>query len=100
MATVLLRHRSQRRVIWMRLQDPVLLARLRKRAGLTQRQVGERAGYSHTFIAALECGRKGTCKPETALAIAEVVGVPVDILFVTRLSTPVTRSTSTGRSAA
>lgn len=87
----------QRRVVWMRLQDNVLLARLRKRAGMTQRQLGSQTGYSHTFIAALECGRKNTCKPETALVIAEVLGVPVDILFVTKVSSPPARSVGASR---
>lgn len=64
------------------------LRTLRESAGKTQRSLAAEAGCSHGFIAHLEAGQAVRCKDETAIRIAEALGVPVTDLFVLDEPTP------------
>lgn len=48
--------------------------------------VAERAGVSPAFIAHLASGYRTSCKPETAQAIADVLGVNLLVLFEPKVS--------------
>jgi transcriptional regulator with XRE-family HTH domain len=70
----------------MQLKDPKLLARLMAIQGVSGRQVSEHAGWrSHTYLQRLLRGEVTTLKAEPAVAIAACLGVPTDVLFVTRV---------------
>lgn len=48
---------------------------------IPQRELSRRIGAHESLIGHLTSGRNRTCKPETALRIAEVLGVHVSVLF-------------------
>lgn len=70
---------------WMRLHSA---ERLRAFVGpepdkkVSQRKLARYVGVHESFINHLTSGRRRSCTPLVAERIAEVVGVPVDILFV------------------
>lgn len=71
----------------MQLRDRKKLARLMVIQGISQRKLAQAAGWeSHTFLGRLLRGQVTTCKPEAAVRIAQTLGVPVDDLFLTRMS--------------
>jgi DNA-binding XRE family transcriptional regulator len=56
------------------------LATHRRRQGLTQRQLGERAGVAHTTVQQLESLRRGAY-PQTVRKLAIALGVePMDLV--------------------
>jgi transcriptional regulator with XRE-family HTH domain len=56
------------------------LAALRRRRGLTQRQLGELAGVAHTTVQQLESLRRGAY-PQTLRKLAIALGVePIDLV--------------------
>src|SRR3954454_13403863 len=52
-----------------------LLRTLRKRAGMTQEELAERAGLSRDAISALERGRRNRPHPPTMAAIIDALGL-------------------------
>lgn len=48
---------------------------------IPQRELSRRIGANESLVGHLTSGRNRTCKPETALRIAEVLGVDVTVLF-------------------
>jgi transcriptional regulator with XRE-family HTH domain len=76
----------------MKLRDPQLLARLMQDAddgaGISQRELAIAAGWrSHSYMARLLRGEATNLKPQPAARIAKRLRVPIDLLFVTKLST-------------
>ena len=57
------------------------IAKLRKFAGLSQEQLSERAGLQRTHISRIEAGKYAVTL-ETIQAIAEALGMTVDIIDV------------------
>ena len=55
------------------------LRALRRRAGLTQRELAARAGLTHSTVAYLETG-KHAALPSTVRKLAAALGVPPDEL--------------------
>lgn len=53
---------------------------------LTVRKLAKAAGCSPATVGHLRSGARKTCQPQTARAIAEALGAPVEALFVARLS--------------
>lgn len=80
----------------MKLRSAATLAALidqeKDARGLTQAQLAREAGVTPPFISHLLSGRKTSCTPETAAAIARALGVPRRILWLP------TRSSVRGRS--
>ena len=75
----------------MKLRDPQLLARLMQDAddgqGISQRELSIAAGWrSHTYMQRLLRGEASNLKPQPAARIAKRLRVPIDLLFVTKLS--------------
>lgn len=90
--------------LYMKLRDPEKLARLMDIQGVSQRELSIAAGWrSHTYVARLLNpklkDRPTGVKPKPAARIARHLGVGIDDLFVTRLSTD-TAQTTKRRSAA
>lgn len=56
--------------------DPRKLERLRWEAGLTQRQLGERAGLSDVAVHGIESGKRRG-RPNTAAALAAALDVEI-----------------------
>lgn len=76
----------------MKLRDPKKLVRLMEIQGVSQRELSIAAGWrSHTYVARLLNpnlkNRPTGVKPKPAARIARRLGVPIDDLFVTKLST-------------
>ena len=79
------RQRLRRRsVIWMKVKDPELLKRRRKRLNLSQRDLGYLARCSQNAISMLETGRMTTCSEDLALEIAKRLSCDWEDLFVAR----------------
>ena len=69
---------------YMQLRDPDALATFvgpEPDKRISGRRLALRIGKHPSFVAHLLHGRSTTCKPETAHAIAEVLGLPVTMLF-------------------
>lgn len=88
---------AARRVLYMQLRDPVLVDRLIRRPRpelggkpYTERSLAARINRSHSLISAFRRGRSDgrpvTCSAETAIMLSEALGVPVDVLFTTKMS--------------
>jgi transcriptional regulator with XRE-family HTH domain len=56
-----------------------LLTRAREGAGLTRRDLAERAGLSYPYVSQLETGYRGP-SPEAMQRLTEVLGVPVEAM--------------------
>ena len=82
------RNRKRTTEVWMHLRDRKKLATLMVIQEKSQRQVAEAAGWaSHSYLGRLLRGEVTTLEPEPALRIAKFLGVAVDDLFLTKIST-------------
>lgn len=63
------------------------LLRHRRQAGLTQRDLAQKAGVHHNTISALEVGKTKAVEAETLRRLSSALGVPVGDLFPELLST-------------
>lgn len=57
------------------------LRRYRQEAGLTMRELAERASISYNYVRSLESGAKGFPATEVVIRLAEVLGVSTDALL-------------------
>lgn len=74
--------------VWMYLRDPKKLARLMVIQDVSQRELARAAGWkAHSYLGRLLRGEARTCDTEPALRIAHKLGVAVDDLFLTKVST-------------
>jgi transcriptional regulator with XRE-family HTH domain len=71
----------------MRLQSGEILRAFMRQRGISERTLARYAGCSRAFIGHLLHGRKTTCTPELAARIAEALSVPLEALFVPRMTT-------------
>lgn len=71
----------------VRLISSEALSQYLKYRGMSLRQVAERAGCSKSTIGHLTTGHVRQTRPETARAICKALDVPVEVLFVPRVST-------------
>ena len=84
----------------MVLKDPKQLAKLMVIQECSARQLARVAGWkSHTYMQRLLKGEAKTLEVEPAVRIAKYLGVGVDDLFLTKVSSD-TRQTTKSRSAA
>jgi len=86
----------------MRVLDPKKIQRLMVIQGVTYRDLaaaiyGE--GSTHSYLGRILRGEVKTIKPDHALRIAEYLGVGIDDLFVTRLSTDTAQPAKRRRAA-
>lgn len=73
--------------LYMILRDRKQLASVMIVQGVSQRELAAAAGWkSHTYMQRLLRGEAKSLKPDAALRIAHRLKVPVDMLFMTKLS--------------
>lgn len=73
--------------LWMELRDRKKLARLMIVQDVTQRELAQVAGWkTHSYLGRLIRGQAKTLNPEPALRIAHHLGVGVEDLFLTKVS--------------
>jgi hypothetical protein len=73
--------------VWMLVRDRKMLATLMAIHRISQRKLSRVAGWkSHTYLLRILRGDIKTIAPEPALRIAAHFGVPVDSLFLTRVT--------------
>lgn len=71
---------------WMKLTNGKILRGLMDQRACSNADVARAAGCQRTFISALVNGRRSSCTPEKAERIAQFFQVPLEVLFVPRLS--------------
>lgn len=71
---------------WMRLTSGKILRGLMDAKRLSNLDLALHAGVGRTFISALVNERRTSCKPAVAERIAERLEVPLDVLFVAKVS--------------
>lgn len=77
----------------MRVIDPRKIRKLMLIQDVTQRGLAEAAGWkSHSYVSRLLDGEISTVTPDRAARIARHLGVGIDDLFVSRLSTDARQS--------
>lgn len=74
------------RDVYMKVKSPQLLRTFIQENQLSYADVGRFAKRDRTYIYQLAAGRRSTCKPEVAQAIADLLRVPVEALFEPRKS--------------
>lgn len=73
--------------LYMQVKDADLLRRLMATKGLTARQVSKAMGWkSHSYMNRVLAGEVRTMKPDAAVKIAYLLQIPVDLIFVPRVS--------------
>lgn len=85
---------------WMNLTSGAVLRALMDQHRLSNADVALSAKCGRTFISALVNGRRHSCTPEVAEAIARRLQVPLEVLFVPRQSAVSGQNTRTKRKAA
>jgi transcriptional regulator with XRE-family HTH domain len=78
----------------MRLQSGEILRAFMRQRGISERTLARYAGCSRAMVGHLLHGRKTTCTPQLAVKIAEALSVPLEALFVPRVSTNMDRRSS------
>jgi transcriptional regulator with XRE-family HTH domain len=73
--------------LFMFVKDADLLRRLLESKGLTARQVTRDMGWkSHSYLNRILTGQVRTVTPDAAVKLAYLLQVPVDLIFVPRVS--------------
>jgi transcriptional regulator with XRE-family HTH domain len=77
----------------MKVRDPEHIKKLMEIQGVSLRDLSRSVGWkSHTYLIRILDGRIGSVQPKPAARMARRLGVGIDDLFVTRLSTDSTQS--------
>lgn len=71
---------------WMRLTSRDTLRALMAQKDVSLQDLGNAAGVSKGFVSHLTAGRKTTCTPRVADAIARRLDIPLEILFMPSVS--------------
>lgn len=73
--------------LYMQVKDADLLKRLMETKGVSAREVSRAMGWrSHTYLNRVLAGEVHTVKPDVAVKIAYLLQIPVDLVFVPRVS--------------
>jgi transcriptional regulator with XRE-family HTH domain len=85
----------------MKVLDPKKIVKLMVIQGVTQRELAEAAWgvKNHSYLGRILRGEIKSIRSDPALRIAEYLGVGVDDLFVTKLSTDTAQTTRRRRAA-
>lgn len=74
--------------LFMKVRDPKHIKKLMEIQGVSLRDLSRSVGWkSHTYLIRILNGRIGSVQPQPAARMARRLGVGIDDLFVTRLST-------------
>jgi transcriptional regulator with XRE-family HTH domain len=84
----------------MKVLDPKKIQKLMVIQGVSQRQLAKAAGWSsNAYLCRILRGEIKSVRPEPAARIARHLGVGIDDLFVTRLSTDTAQTARRKRAA-
>lgn len=73
--------------LYMQIKDAELLRRLMESKRMTARQLSRQMGWSsHSYMNRILGGSVRTVTPDAAVKIAYLLQVPVDLIFVARVS--------------
>lgn len=73
--------------LYMQVKDADLLRRLLEAKGYTARRLSKQMGWkSHSYMNRVLNGQVRTVTPDAAVKIAYLLQVPVDLIFVARVS--------------
>lgn len=73
--------------LYMLVKDAPLIRRLMESKGLTARQISRDMGWSsHSYFNRVLSGQVRTVTPDAAVKLAYLLQVPVDLIFVPRVS--------------
>lgn len=73
--------------LYMLIKDPDLFRRLMESKRISARQLAQRMGWaSHSYVNRLRTGTVNSVTPDAAVKIAYLLEVPVDLIFVPRVS--------------
>lgn len=73
--------------LYMQVKDADLLKRLMATKGLTAREVSRAMGWrSHSYMNRVLAGDVRTVKPDAAVKLAYLLQIPVDLIFMPRVS--------------
>lgn len=87
--------------LWMYLRDPRKLASVMIVQEVSQRELATAAGWkSHSYLGKLLRGEANGVTPDSALRIAHYLGLPVNDLFLTKVSDKNGRQLRTKRTTA
>ena len=84
---------------WMKLTGKAILRALIEQRGLSYGDLGSLANCHRSMISALVNGHRTSCTPELAERIAMSLNVPLEVLFVPKLSAPSSRNDHSQRKA-
>lgn len=85
---------------WMRLTSGKILRGLMDMHRISNADLGLAAGVGRTFISALVNERRKSCTPKVAERIAERLQVPLEVLFVPKISAVSVRNVKNRKAAA
>lgn len=85
---------------WMRLTSGKILRGLMEMHRISNADLGLAAGVGRTFISALVNERRKSCTPKVAERIAERLQVPLEVLFVPKISAVSVRNVKNRKAAA
>lgn len=72
--------------VYMRVKDAELMKRVMASKRISNRSLARQMGWkSHTYVNRIVSGAERTVTPDTAIKIAHLLGVPVDLFFETRV---------------
>lgn len=85
--------KSQVTELYMLVKDADLLRRLLESKNLSARQVSRSMGWtSHSYLNRILAGKVRSVSPDAAVKIAYLLQVPLDLIFVPRVSGETRRS--------
>lgn len=86
--------------LFMKVRDPQYIAQLMEIQGVSLRELSRSAGWkSHTYLMRILKGKIGSVQPKPAARIARRLGVRIDDLFLTRLSSDTAQSSKRQKAA-
>lgn len=73
--------------LYMIVKDAELIGRLMATKGISRRQLARSMGWTaHSYVNRILAGNVRSVSPDAAVKIAYLLGVPVDLIFVPRVS--------------
>lgn len=70
----------------MRVKDAELIKRVMASKRISNRSLARQMGWkSHSYVNRIVSGQERTVTPDTAIKMAHLLGVPVDLFFETRV---------------
>lgn len=79
--------------VYMQVKDAGLIKRVMESKRISNRSLARQMGWrSHSYINRIISGQERSVTPDTAIKVAHLLGVPVDLFFETRTFTEPVRN--------